>query len=64
MSKTNLIGTCEMTINTALKRLSKLDGENKKALQSEFREWIDSIESENKHYEILYVNKINNELSI
>ena len=64
MSKANLIGTCEVTINTALKRLSMLDDKNKKALQSEFREWIDSIESENNHYEILYVNKINNESSI
>tara|TARA_Y100001968_G_C19401622_1_gene741333 strand:+ start:801 stop:980 length:180 start_codon:yes stop_codon:yes gene_type:complete len=59
MSKANLLGSCEVTINSALKRLSKLDGKNKKALESEFREWIDAIESEKKNYDILYVNKIN-----
>ena len=59
MSKTSLMGTCEITINFALNRLSKLDGQNKKALESEFREWINAIESDQKNYDILYINKIN-----
>ena len=59
MSKASVIGTCEVTINSAIKRLSILEGQNKKALESEFREWIDAIESDKKTYDILYVNKIN-----
>ncbi len=58
MSKTNLIGSCEVTINTTIKRLSKLEGKNKKALENEFREWINAIESDNKNYDVLYINKI------
>ena len=58
MSKTNLVGSCQVTINFALKRLSELEGKDKKALESEFREWIDAIESDSKNYDILYANKI------
>ncbi len=58
MANTSLIGSCEVTINTALKRLSQLSGDNKSALHSEFREWIDAIETNNKSYDILYLNKI------
>ena len=58
MSKTNIIGTCEVTINSALKRISKLEGKNKQALECEFREWINAIESINKNYDVLYINKI------
>ena len=58
MSKTSLFGSCEVTINYALQRLSKLEGENKRALESEFREWIYGIESEDKNYDVLYINKI------
>ena len=59
MSNTRLIGICEVTINSALKRLSKLEGKNKEALQSEFREWISAIEGDDKNYDVLYINKIN-----
>ena len=59
MSKPSLIGSCERAINSTLKRLSKLEGKNKKALESEFKEWINAIESKVKNYEILYINKIN-----
>ncbi|WP_269624821.1 hypothetical protein [Prochlorococcus marinus] len=58
MSKTSLRGSCEVTINTAINRLSKIEGKNKKALESEFREWIDAIEGDNKNYDVLYINKI------
>ena len=50
--------SCEIAINSVIKRLSKLDGEDKKALQSEFREWLNAIESENNSYDILYLDKI------
>ena len=59
MSKASLIGSCEVTINTAIKRISTLDGKNKKALESEFKEWIDAIESFDKNYDVLFINKIN-----
>ena len=58
MSKTNIIGSCEVTINSALKRISKLEGKNKLALEAEFREWIDAINSTNKNYDVLFINKI------
>ena len=60
MTKTSLISSCEVTINSVLKRLSKLEGQNKKALESEFKEWINAIDSANKNYDVLYINKINN----
>ena len=43
----------------SIKRLSKLNGENKKALHQEFKECRDSIEY-NINYDILYLKKINN----
>ena len=58
MSKTTLLDSCEITINSALKRINKLDGHNKLALENEFREWIDAINSGNKNYDVLYINKI------
>ena len=58
MSKTRLLGICEITINSALKRLSKIDGKNKEALKSEFKEWINAIESNEKNYDVLYINEI------
>ena len=58
MSNTNILGSCEVTINSALKRISKLEGEDKQALKSEFKEWINAIESIEKNYDVLYINKI------
>ena len=58
MSKTNILGSCEITINSALKRISKLEGKNKEALQSEFKEWINAIISSENNYDVLYINKI------
>ena len=58
MSKTSLIGSCEVTINSALRRISELEGQNKKALQCEFREWINAIEDDKSNYDVLYINKI------
>ena len=58
MTKTTLIGSCQVTINSTLRRLSVLEGQNKNALESEFREWLDAIKSDKKNYDILYINKI------
>tara|TARA_B100000214_G_C23710386_1_gene509435 strand:+ start:431 stop:610 length:180 start_codon:yes stop_codon:yes gene_type:complete len=58
MPRTNLHESCGVTINFALKRISNLQGQNKKALESEFKEWINAIESDNKNYDVLYINKI------
>ena len=58
MSNTNILGSCEVTINSALKRISKLEGKNKQALEAEFREWINAIDSINKNYDVLFINKI------
>ena len=59
MSRSRLVGSCEDTINYALKRLSKLEGKNHEAFESEFKEWINAIESDEKNYDVLYINKIN-----
>ncbi len=59
MAKISLLGSLEVTINSALKRLSILEGNNKKALAAEFREWINAVESDEKKYDVLYINKIN-----
>ncbi|ABM75579.1 Hypothetical protein NATL1_10211 [Prochlorococcus marinus str. NATL1A] len=58
MSNTNILGSCEVTINSALKRISSLEGKDKQALKSEFKEWINAIESKEKNYDVLYINKI------
>ena len=57
--KNKLAGNCEVIINTELERLSKLEGKNKKALETEFREWINAIESDFKSYDALYIYEIN-----
>ncbi len=58
MSKLRVIGSCEVIINTALKRISKLEGQNKEALKEEFREWLDAVECGKKNYDVLYIKKI------
>ena len=58
MTRSNIVGSCEDTMNYALKRLSKLEGKNQEAFESEFKEWINAIYSDVKNYEILYINKI------
>ena len=58
MSKKSLIGCCELTLNSALRRISKLEGKNKIALESEFKEWINVIKADYKNYDVLYINKI------
>ena len=61
MSTTRLISSVEVTINETLRRLSKLDGLDKKSLQLEFKEWIDAIDSYDKNYDVLFINKLENE---
>ena len=58
MHKPNILGCCEITVNTAIRRIANLEGKNKEALQNEFREWINAIESDTKKYDVLYINKI------
>jgi len=58
MSISRLIGSCEVTINYALMRLSVLEGKNKRAFENEFREWLEAIESDYKNYDVLFINKI------
>ena len=58
MANSSLICSCEVTINYALKRLSVLEGKNKKAFENEFIEWLEAIESDYKKYEVLFINKI------
>ncbi len=59
MNKSRILSSIEVTINEALKRLSILEGNDKKALQDEFKEWLDSINSESKNYDVLFIDKIN-----
>mgnify|MGYP001318272020 CR=1 FL=1 len=58
MSQTRLLSSVEVTINEALKRLTEIGGLEKKSLESEFKEWIDAIQSDEKAYDVLYINKI------
>ena len=58
MQNTSIIGSCEVAINSALKRLSKVEGKNKEALVGEYKEWLDAIQGENQNYDVLYLNKI------
>ncbi len=58
MSRTKLLGTIEVTINDVIKRLSKLEGLEKTALYMEYKEWIDSINSYDKHYDVLFLKKL------
>ena len=48
MSNGSLIGSCEITINSSLKRISMLEGQNINPLQFELREWIYYIDSNEK----------------
>ena len=41
MPNSSLIGSCEVTINYALQRLSVLEGKNNKAFENEFKEWLE-----------------------
>ena len=63
MSKSSLLISVEFTINDCLKRLSKIDGKNKESLKSEFKEWISAIDSYDKNYDVLYINRINSDNS-
>lgn len=58
MSDSRILSTIEITINEVLKRLSKLNGRDKLSLRKEFKEWIDAIESNEKNYDVLFINKI------
>ena len=58
MSNSGLLGSCEVTINYAVKRLNVLEGKNKQALENEFKEWLEAIESGCKNYDVLFINKI------
>jgi len=58
MSNSSLLDSCEVTINYAVNRLSLLEGKNKKAFENEFKEWLETIESDYKNYDVLFINKI------
>lgn len=48
MTRSSLVGICEETMNYAIKRLSKLEGKNQEAFESEFKEWVKSTHSDVK----------------
>tara|TARA_Y100001968_G_C19395588_1_gene738122 strand:+ start:809 stop:991 length:183 start_codon:yes stop_codon:yes gene_type:complete len=58
MSKTRLISSVEITINEALKRYKKLEGRDKESILYEFKEWFESIDSDNNNYDILFIKRI------
>jgi len=51
--------TLEVTMNDALNRLNELDGLNKKALNEEYKEWIQASENGKDQPHVLYANQIN-----
>ena len=60
MATTDLLCSVEVSINRALKRINEIDDRDKKSLYNEFREWIEAIESDDKNYDVLFINKISN----
>ena len=46
-------------MNDAVKRLTELDGLDKKALKEEYKEWIQASEGSKDQPHVLYVNQIN-----
>tara|TARA_B100001250_G_C19604886_1_gene702287 strand:- start:558 stop:746 length:189 start_codon:yes stop_codon:yes gene_type:complete len=59
MASTELLNTVELTINEAIKRSKLLDYLDRKALQQEYREWIEATNSKDKKYDILYIKQLN-----
>ena len=51
--------TLKVTMNDAIKRLDELDGLNKKALNEEYKEWIQASENSKDQPHVLYANQIN-----
>ena len=51
--------TLEVTMNDASKRLMELDGLDKKALEEEYKEWIQASEGSQDQPHVLYANQIN-----
>ena len=51
--------TLEVTMNDASKRLTELDGLDKKALKEEYKEWIQASEGSKDQPHVLYANQIN-----
>ena len=51
--------TLEVTMNDAVKRINELDGQNKKALREEYKEWIEASEGSKDQPHVLYANQIN-----
>ena len=51
--------TLEVTMNDASKRLTELDGLDKKALKEEYKEWIQASEGSKEQPHVLYANQIN-----
>tara|TARA_B100000579_G_scaffold64478_1_gene47714 strand:- start:557 stop:736 length:180 start_codon:yes stop_codon:yes gene_type:complete len=58
MVNLSLIGSCEVTQNFVLKRLSVLEGKNKKPLENEFKHWLEAIESDYKNDDVVFITKI------
>ena len=51
--------TLKVTMNDAIKRLDELEGLNKKALNEEYKEWIQASENSKDQPHVLYANQIN-----
>tara|TARA_Y100001968_G_scaffold107912_1_gene97563 strand:+ start:299 stop:496 length:198 start_codon:yes stop_codon:yes gene_type:complete len=51
--------TLVVTMNDAVKRLNELDGLDKRALEDEYKEWIQAREGTKDQPHVLYTNQIN-----
>ena len=51
--------TLEVTLKDIFKRLNVLEGQDKKALKDEYREWFHAGEALKDHPHVLYANQIN-----
>ena len=50
--------TLDVTMKNVFLKIKELDDKDSQALREEYKEWIEAIEEENKHPQVLYINQM------
>ena len=50
--------TLDVTMKDTFRRIKELGEKDSQALREEYKEWIEAIEEENKHPQVLYINQM------
>ena len=50
--------TLDVTMKNVFLKIKELDDKDNQALREEYKEWIEAIEEENKHPQVLYINQM------